>query len=76
MVDRKLSFLVEKISREFGIFDSTDANVDIVYRNILISNREYQRRSAVDVRSAISSVLKNSFGVQSTVSFTNSVILV
>jgi hypothetical protein len=64
MVDRKLSFIADRIIRELGITDYSDANIDIIYQNVLLSNREYQRRSAADVRSTISSLVKNFFAAQ------------
>ena len=57
MADRKLSFLVRKISKEVGISEHTEKNVDIVFRNLTLQNKEYQRKNAGEIRSLVSSEL-------------------
>ena len=57
MTDKKLSFLVRKISKEIGISEHTDKNVDVIFRNLTFQNKEYQRRNAGQLRSLVSSEL-------------------
>jgi hypothetical protein len=57
MTDKKLTFLVRKLSKELGITEHTEKNVDIIFRNITMQNQEYRLKNAGIVRSLVSSEL-------------------
>jgi hypothetical protein len=60
MTDKKLTFLVKKISKEIGISEHSDKNVEIIFRNLTFQNKEYARKNTGVLRGLISTELRDS----------------
>ncbi len=55
--DKKLSFLVKKISKELGIQDDSHRSVDIIHKNLVLQYVEYSRKNAEQLKANIANEL-------------------
>lgn len=59
MSDKKLSFLIKKLSKELGIDEHNERNVDIIFKNLTFRHKEYQRMNSAVLRSNVATEFNN-----------------
>lgn len=60
-MENKLDFLIKKIATQFELIESNSENIEIITKNLLLRNKEYQRKPKLrdDIAKSFSKYLEN-----------------